>query len=71
MTLETALGAARIALESEHDPETLRQQVSSPGGTTEEALNVLLGGGIEQLFDQALTAAQKRSIEIAKTFGNE
>ena len=71
LTLETALGAARIALESEHDPATLRQQVTSPGGTTEQALNILLGGGIEQLFDQALAAAKERSIELAKTLGSE
>jgi len=71
LTLETALGAARIALESEHDPATLRQQVTSPGGTTEQALNVLLNGEIEQLFDHALTAAKERSAELAKTFGHE
>jgi pyrroline-5-carboxylate reductase len=69
LTLETAFGAAKMAMESNHDPAALRQQVTSPGGTTEEALKVLLEGNIEQLFDHALSAANKRSIELADEFG--
>jgi len=69
LTLETAFGAAKMAMESNIDPETLRQQVTSPGGTTEQALKVLLDGNIEQLFDSALRAANKRSVELADEFG--
>jgi pyrroline-5-carboxylate reductase len=69
LTLETAFGAAKMAMESNHDPAILRQQVTSPGGTTEQALKVLMDGGIEQLFDDALSAANKRSIELANEFG--
>ncbi len=71
LTLQTAFGAAKMALESNHDTETLRKQVTSPGGTTEQALNVLMNGGIEDLFKDALKAAQKRSAELAATLGGE
>jgi len=69
LTLETAIGASKMALESNFDPAELRQQVTSPGGTTEQALEVLMEGGIEQLFQDALAAAKARSSEIAKTYG--
>ncbi len=71
LTLQTAFGAAKMALESDQDPATLRQQVTSPGGTTEQALNVLHKGGVEELFYEALAAAHARSIELAEQFGKE
>ncbi len=71
LTLQTAFGAAKMALESTHDAESLRKQVTSPGGTTEQALNVLMNGGIEDLFREALEAAQKRSAELAKSLGGK
>jgi len=69
LTLETAFGAAKMAMESNSDPATLRQQVSSPGGTTEQALQILLNGNIEQLFGDALQAAKNRSVELADEYG--
>ncbi len=69
LTLQTAFGAAKMALESAHDAESLRKQVTSPGGTTEQALNVLMDGGIEDLFCDALKAAQIRSSELATSLG--
>ena len=71
LTLQTAFGAAKMALESTHDAESLRKQVTSPGGTTEQALNVLMNGGIEDLFRDALEAAQKRSAELATSLGGK
>ena len=71
LTLQTAFGAAKMALESNHDAQTLRKQVASPGGTTEQALNVLMDGGIEELFADALKAAQKRSAELATSLGGK
>ncbi|MCH7696976.1 MAG: pyrroline-5-carboxylate reductase [Proteobacteria bacterium] len=71
LTLETAFGAAKMAIESESDAATLRRQVTSPGGTTEQALNVLTEANIETLFHAALTAAKQRSIELADTFGGK
>ncbi len=69
LTLETAFGAAKMALNSATDAATLRAQVTSPGGTTERALNVLLEGDIETLFKTALEAARDRSVQLAETLG--
>ncbi len=71
LTLQTAFGAAKMALESSHDAETLRKQVTSSGGTTEQALNVLMNGDIEGLFREALEAAKKRSAELATSLGGK
>ncbi len=71
LTLQTAFGAAKMALESNEDATSLRTRVMSKGGTTEQALNVLNEGGMQALFDEALQAAQRRSIEIAQQFGEK
>ena len=68
LTLETAFGAAKMALESSHDPAVLRQQVTSPGGTTESALSVLEQGKLPELVANAIAAANTRSIELADEF---
>jgi len=69
LTLQTALGAARMAIESDEDPATLRRRVTSPGGTTERALAVLEQGGLRELFGSALTAARDRSVELSRLLG--
>ncbi len=69
LTSETALGAAKMVMESEQDAAALRRQVTSPGGTTERALQVLTEGNIAQLFHDALTAAHRRSIDLSDEFG--
>ena len=66
LTLETALGAARMALSSDESPATLRTRVTSPGGTTEAALEVFARGGLENLVAQAVSAARDRSRELAE-----
>lgn len=72
LTLETAQGAARMALASESDPATLRRQVTSKGGTTERALQVLMEeGDLENLFARALAAAKRRSEELAAELGTQ
>jgi pyrroline-5-carboxylate reductase len=65
LALQTAIGASKLAAQSEHSPATLRQQVTSPGGTTERALAVFNSGNLEQLVREALTAARDRSLELA------
>jgi pyrroline-5-carboxylate reductase len=65
LVLQTAMGAAKLALESNDSPEVLRQNVTSKGGTTEAALNVFNEGRLVDLFEQAMTAANDRSIELA------
>ena len=71
LVLETALGAARMALESKYDPATLRKQVTSPGGTTEQALMKLQEGRLEELLASAIRAAHDRSIELAESLEKE
>jgi len=69
LTLQTAFGAARMALESTDPPEILRARVTSPGGTTERAVNALEDGGIRELFSRAMKAAHDRSVEISADLG--
>jgi pyrroline-5-carboxylate reductase len=71
LTLQTALGAAKMALESNDDTAVLRQRVTSPGGTTERALEVFEDGKLRTLFVEALTAARDRSRELADQLGGE
>lgn len=63
---QTALGAAKIALESSETPEQLRRRVTSPGGTTEQAINVFEQAGLVALVSKAMHAARDRSIELSK-----
>lgn len=69
LALQTAFGAAKMALESDEDAATLRRRVTSPGGTTERALQVLDDGGLRELIARALTAARDRSRELADQLG--
>ncbi|GDX85561.1 pyrroline-5-carboxylate reductase [Methylococcaceae bacterium] len=63
---QTALGAAKIALESAESPESLRQRVTSPNGTTQKAIETFQAGGFVELVAKALHAARDRSIELSK-----
>ncbi|MFN2308238.1 MAG: pyrroline-5-carboxylate reductase [Gammaproteobacteria bacterium] len=69
LTLQTAFGAAKMALESAEDAAVLRQRVTSPGGTTECALQVLEDGGLRELMARALASARDRSRELADQLG--
>lgn len=66
LTVETALGAARMLKETGADAATLRRQVTSPGGTTEKALQAFQDGGLEALLRRALGACHARSVELAR-----
>jgi pyrroline-5-carboxylate reductase len=64
---ETVAGSGELLHRSELDAATLRRNVSSPGGTTAAALEVLMGeGGMQALLTRAVAAATKRSRELAK-----
>jgi pyrroline-5-carboxylate reductase len=67
---QTALGAAKIAIESTESPAQLRSRVTSPGGTTQKALQVFAAGNFEQLVSNALNAARDRSIEMSNELGD-
>ena len=64
---ETVAGSGELLHRSEQDSATLRQNVTSPGGTTAAALEVLMGrDGMQPLMIRAIAAATKRSKELAK-----
>ncbi len=64
---ETVAGAGALLAQSTEDAATLRQNVTSPGGTTAAALEILMGsGGLEELLEKAVAAATARSRELAK-----
>jgi pyrroline-5-carboxylate reductase len=71
LPLETAFGAAKMALESNEGPGDLRARVTSPGGTTERATQVLEDGSLRALFQRALQAAEARSRELAEVLGGQ
>lgn len=66
LTLQTALGAARMAIESDDEPAVLRAKVTSPGGTTEQAINSLEKDQLRETFARALLAARDRSVELSR-----
>jgi len=62
----TVAGSGALAGHSEEPVEELRQNVTSPGGTTQAALEVLMAqDGIGPLFERAIAAATRRSRELA------
>ncbi|HLW75205.1 MAG TPA: pyrroline-5-carboxylate reductase [Gammaproteobacteria bacterium] len=71
LTLQTAFGAARMALESGEAPAALRKQVTSPGGTTAAALQVFEEGELKAVVARALTAARDRGRQLSRESGKE
>lgn len=65
LTIQTALGAAKMAMESTAPPARLREQVTSPGGTTERALAVFQDAAFTALVERATQAAHARAAEIS------
>jgi pyrroline-5-carboxylate reductase len=64
---ETVAGSGELLHRSVEPSATLRQNVTSPGGTTAAALEVLMGeGGMQSLLTRAVAAATQRSKELAK-----
>lgn len=65
LVTQTALGATNMATAPDADITQLRQCVTSPGGTTEQAINTLLDGGFMPLVDAAVSAAAQRSVSLS------
>jgi pyrroline-5-carboxylate reductase len=63
----TVTGAGELLARSDLPPETLRRNVTSPGGTTAAALQVLMAdpGGMKALMGEAVAAAKRRAEELA------
>lgn len=69
LAIQTGFGATKLALEIEEDPASLRKKVTSPGGTTEQAIKVFEQQGLIELFEQAMTAAKDKAEELAIELG--
>jgi pyrroline-5-carboxylate reductase len=67
LSIQTILGAARMLAESGQDPAALREQVTSPGGTTAAGLAVLERFRVRSAFDEAVAAATARSAELGRS----
>ena len=65
LVLHTLLGASRLLVESGRDPELLRNDVTSPGGTTQAALEEMKEADFRGLMQRAVSAARRRSEELS------
>lgn len=65
LAIQTAQGAANMAVQSSDSPATLRGKVTSPGGTTERALALFASQGLEATVRTAMLGAAERSAEMA------
>jgi pyrroline-5-carboxylate reductase len=65
LVIQTMTGAAAMLNMEGADPAVLRQNVTSPNGTTFAALQVFEGGDLEGLVKKAMTAARDRSQELS------
>jgi pyrroline-5-carboxylate reductase len=66
LALETLIGSARLLETSNIDPKNLRQNVTSPGGTTEAGLEILASKktGLFDLFNSTINSAKQRAIYL-------
>jgi pyrroline-5-carboxylate reductase len=69
LAIQTCLGAARMAAEDGEAPARLRERVTSPGGTTQAALQTFADGGFRELVTQAVAAATARGRELSNQLG--
>jgi pyrroline-5-carboxylate reductase len=69
LTLQTALGAAILAKQSDVDVGELRRRVTSPKGTTEQAINSFENDQIRAMFSRAMTACSNRAVELSELLG--
>ncbi len=71
LALWTFVGAAKLAIDRGEDPAKLRAQVTSKGGTTERALEVLDAARVNERFVDAVKAACERSRELGEALGKD
>lgn len=69
LTIQTALGAAEMASQSDVEPAELRRRVTSPNGTTEQAIKTFQQDGLIELFDKAMHACKDRAEVMAEELG--
>jgi pyrroline-5-carboxylate reductase len=66
MTLQTLKGAVKLMEEKKESPESLRRKVTSPGGTTEAAIDFMALNSVKETIIEAIAAAAKRSRELSR-----
>ena len=71
LTMQTALGAAKLAQSSTENPQQLRTRVTSPGGTTEAAINHMQSQNGLNIMKEAVLTANRRSEELAAELANK
>jgi pyrroline-5-carboxylate reductase len=69
LALQTLAGAAALAARSDESPETLRRNVTSPGGTTQAAMALLEARQVKAAFVAAILAARDRARELGDEYG--
>ena len=69
LAIQTGFGATKLALEMDDSPEELRKKVTSPGGTTEQAIKTFEEQGLLDMFSKAMQAAHDRAEELAEELG--
>ena len=69
LALATCAGAAALGLASDETPTTLRERVTSKGGTTHAAITSMQADGVDAAIRRAVLAAQRRAAELGKEFG--
>ncbi|KAI9313702.1 pyrroline-5-carboxylate reductase [Dichotomocladium elegans] len=71
LTMQTCIGAAKMAQQSEDDLAVLRRKVTSPHGTTEAALVSMENANIRKIIEDGVFAAEHRSRELAEEMGKD
>lgn len=71
LAVETFVGTAKLAAQSQEEVALLRERVTSRGGTTERALASMDAGRVQDLIVQALHAANQRAHELGEQLGAE
>jgi pyrroline-5-carboxylate reductase len=69
LAVQTVAGAAALAAASSDSPETLRRNVTSPGGTTHAAMTLIEAHGVKAAWIEAILAARDRARELGDEFG--
>lgn len=70
LTLQTALGAGEMANAADVAPDELRRRVTSPGGTTEQAIATFEGAHLRDIVQAAMDAAARRAAELSDELGD-
>ncbi|PKY04555.1 pyrroline-5-carboxylate reductase [Aspergillus campestris IBT 28561] len=71
LAAQTCLGAGKMLVESSETPTKLRQNVTSPNGTTHAALQTFEAEGFQEIVDKAVKAATNRAAELGNTLANK